>query len=147
MATSSHEAYSAGHTSLTSNGPPHLIGTPRMIFHVAMAADDGCSECAHICLLRVCVCDSTWAAACSSCTSGWGDPEDCSECVSVSLINSNTGAFGACGQVNETQWEDTFPWFASPPGSRGWRDEVQQLAASFPRAGLFSTNGTVWYTP
>lgn len=32
-----------------------------------------------------------------------GDPEDCSMCVSVSLISSNTGAFGTCGQVNETQ--------------------------------------------
>ena len=42
-----------------------------------------------------------------------GDPEDCSKCVSVSLINSNTRAFGTCGQVNETQSEDTFPWSPS----------------------------------
>jgi len=32
-----------------------------------------------------------------------GDPEACDKCADVSLINSNTGAFGSCGQVNETQ--------------------------------------------
>lgn len=32
-----------------------------------------------------------------------GDPEDCSVCAGVSLINSNTRVFGTCGQVNETQ--------------------------------------------
>ena len=32
-----------------------------------------------------------------------GAPAHCSKCVCGSLINSNTGAFGTCGQVNETQ--------------------------------------------
>lgn len=42
-----------------------------------------------------------------------GDPEDCGMCVNVSLINSNTEAFGSCGQVNETQCEGAFSGF--PP--------------------------------
>lgn len=52
-----------------------------------------------------------------------GDPEDCSKCVSVSLINSNTRAFGTCGQVNETQWEGTSSWF--PPCQEAAGDGIR----------------------
>lgn len=63
-----------------------------------------------------------------------GDPEDCSKCVSVSLINSNTRAFGTCGQVNETQWEGTFSWF--PPCQEAVGDGMR--FSSSPRFSLSS---------
>lgn len=93
-----------------------------MIFHVVMVAGGSLQwECQlvsewvpadeqNICILYVC---TTTLEAAGLWMSFPGDPEDCSKCVSVSLINSNTGAFGTCGQVNETQWEGTFSWF--PP--------------------------------
>lgn len=93
---------------------------------------------------RVYVCDCTWADICilDLCSLGlWmslpGDPEDCSKCVSVSLINSNTGAFGTCGQVNETQWEGTFPWF--PPHQEAAGDGMR-FSNSVPRSLRRSPN-------
>lgn len=88
------------------------------------------------------------AAAAASWMSLPGDPEDCSECVSVSLINSNTGAFGTCGQVNETQWESTSPWF--PPrheaaGDRMRFSNSRCLSPSAPPPPPLPTYGTVWY--
>lgn len=85
-----------------------------------------------------------------------GDPEDCSKCVSVSLINFNTGAFGTCGQVNETQWEGTFP--GSHPAKKlrvmGWGSATRSLspsaAPSLPTGqfdSLFGLQGRVTLLP
>lgn len=62
------------------------------------------------------------------------DPEDCGECVSVTLIKSNTAAVGTCGQVNETQREADSSASPSPPGSCGLRDEVERLPSPTGRA-------------
>lgn len=93
-----------------------------MIFHEVMVAEERCNERVSWCVIYVIahvqtyaylMCEPSTLEAAGLWMSFPGDPEDCSKCVSVSLINSNTGAFGTCGQVNETQWEGTFSWF--PP--------------------------------
>lgn len=95
-----------------------------MIFHVVTVAEERCNECVSCwACVRLCVwlhmsrhmhmCAPSTLEAAGLWMSFPGDPEDCSKCVSVSLINSNTRVFGTCGQVNETQWEGTFSWF--PP--------------------------------
>lgn len=88
----------------------------------------------------ICVCNCTWANTCIlyvrstfEAAGLWmclpGAPVVCSKCVSISLINSNTGDFGTCGQVNETQWEGTSPWF--PPHQEAAGDGMR-FSSSLP---------------
>lgn len=134
---------------LTSNAPPRLIGTQlkkkktyfssecdccdervsRRAGRQAGGAGDARANKRVWAFLQQHVPERSWSWMSLPC-----DPEDCGECVSVTLIKSNAAAVGTCGQVNETQREADSSASPSPPGSCGRRDEVERLPSPTGRA-------------
>lgn len=131
---------------LTSNAPPRLIGTQqkkkkhtsalRVIAAMSVSAAEQAGGASNArankqvwAFLQQQVPERSWSWMSLPC-----DPEDCGECVSVTLIKSNTAAAGTCGQVNETQREADSSVSPSPPGSCGRRDEVERLPSPTGRA-------------